>query len=193
MCYLGVLSWKACFFSDTRSFSVSKRKYIEFGWIFKAPPKTGSYQICRFLWCFEVDEEEKWKNMMGKIIWYLINTRLIWAVALKIVELKRVAFCCCNFYLQLSEKRKISQEKTECFFAENETLKYAENEAKNQCFLALRTVGFWGGIRGAFEKTSHDVYFSNKKSVVSAFFTEIGHHEVRAYNEDVIYPTFQLS
>ena len=59
--------------------------------------------------------------------------------------------------------------------------------------LALCTVGFRGGIRGAFENTSHDVYFSNKKSVVSSLITEIGHHEDRAYNGDVINPTFQLS
>ena len=32
-----------------------------------------------------------------------------------------------------------------------------------------------------------------EKSVVNALFTEIGHHEHRAYNEDTIYPTFQLS
>ena len=59
--------------------------------------------------------------------------------------------------------------------------------------LALCIVGVRGGIRGAFENTSHDVYFSNKKSVVSSLITEIGHHEDRAYNGDVINPTFQLS
>ena len=64
---------------------------------------------------------------------------------------------------------------------------------KKQMLLALCTEGFRGGIRVAFENTSHDVYFSKKKSVVNALFTEIGHHEHRAHNEDAIYPTFQLS
>ena len=63
--------------------------------------------------------------------------------------------------------------------------------------LALCTVGFRGGIRGAFENTSHDVYFSNKKTVVNALITEIGHHEDRAYNVQKsfpwkIYVTFEL-
>ena len=72
-------------------------------------------------------------------------------------------------------------------------LKYGENCTKKQMLLALCTVGFRGRIRVAFENTSHDVYFSNKKLVVNPLFTEIGHHEDRAYNEDAIYPTFQLS
>ena len=49
--------------------------------------------------------------------------------------------------------------------------------------LALYAVDFRGGIRCAFENSSHDVYFSNKKSVENALFTEIGHHEDRACNE----------
>lgn len=40
-------------------------------------------------------------------------------------------------------------------------------------FLALYSVGFWGGIPSAFENTSHDRYFPNKKSVVNVVFTEI--------------------
>ena len=70
---------------------------------------------------------------------------------------------------------------------------YGENGTKKQMLLALCTVGFRGRIRVAFENTSHDVYFLNKKLVVNPLFTEIGHHEDRAYNEDVVYPTFQLS
>ena len=87
----------------------------------------------------------------------------------------------------------ITRVKNVAFLAENKTLKYSENEAKKQFSVALYTVGFRGGIRGAFENTSYDVYFSNKKSVVNALFTEIGHHETRAYNGDLINPTFQLS
>ena len=44
---------------------------------------------------------------------------------------------------------------------------------KIKCFLALYSVGFWGGVPPAFENTSHDRYFSNKKSVVDVVFTEI--------------------
>ena len=73
-------------------------------------------------------------------------------------------------------------------------LKYGENYTKKtNASSSLCTEGFRGGIRVAFENTSHDVYFSKKKSIVNALFTEIGHHEHRAYNEDTIYPTFQLS
>ena len=44
---------------------------------------------------------------------------------------------------------------------------------KIKCFLALYSVGFWGGVPPAFENTSHDRYFPNKKSVVDVVFTEI--------------------
>ena len=44
---------------------------------------------------------------------------------------------------------------------------------KIKCFLALYSVGFWGGVPPAFENTSHDRYFSNKKSVIDVVFTEI--------------------
>ena len=45
---------------------------------------------------------------------------------------------------------------------------------KLKCFLALYSVGLWGGIPPAFENTSHDRDFPNKKSVIDVVFTEIG-------------------
>ena len=94
-------------------------------------------------------------------------------MALKIVELKRVAFCCCNFYLQLSEKRKILQKKQCVFLLKMKRSSMVKTSPKIKCFLALYSVGFWGGIPPAFENTSHDRYFSNKKSVIDVVFTEI--------------------
>ena len=62
---------------------------------------------------------------------------------------------------------------------------------KKQTFLALYAVGFQGGVPLAFENTSHDPYFPNKKSVVHVVFNDISPIHVRACNEALVTnPTF---
>ena len=62
---------------------------------------------------------------------------------------------------------------------------------KKQMLLALCTVGFRGGIRVAFENTSHDRDFPNKKSVIDVVFTEIGPIHYPTLNEAALTnPTF---
>ena len=62
---------------------------------------------------------------------------------------------------------------------------------KKQMPLVLCAVDFRGGIRCAFENTSHDRDFPNKKSVIDVVFTEIGPIHYPTLNEAALTnPTF---